>query len=79
MVNPPKPGDISYPLYEEELNAELASLRRRAQMVSEAFDALPGMSCNPTEGAMYSFPKVWRDAGWAGMEWGSKLDLGGGG
>jgi len=77
MVNPPKPGDISYPLYEEELNAELASLRRRAQMVSEAFDALPGMSCNPTEGAMYSFPKLDLPAGAlaAAREAGKKPDV----
>jgi aspartate/methionine/tyrosine aminotransferase len=58
MVSPPQPGDASYPLYQEEFSSEMASLKRRAQMVSEAFDALPGMSCNPTEGAMYSFPKV---------------------
>jgi len=58
MVSPPQPGDPSYPLYEQERANELSSLKRRAAMVSEAFDALPGMSCNPTEGAMYSFPKL---------------------
>jgi glutamate--glyoxylate aminotransferase len=58
MVNPPRPGDPSWPLWEKETTAELASLGRRAVLVSGAFNSLPGMSCNPTEGAMYAFPKL---------------------
>lgn len=58
LVNPPKPGDESYEQYTREKSSELASLRRRAHMVTDAFNALEGVSCNFTEGAMYSFPQV---------------------
>ncbi|GFH09320.1 aminotran_1_2 domain-containing protein, partial [Haematococcus lacustris] len=58
LVNPPAPGDVSYQQYEDERNAELASLKRRAQMVTDAFNAMEGVTCNFTEGAMYAFPKV---------------------
>lgn len=58
MVNPPKPGDESYEQYWQERNAEIASLRRRAHMVTDGFNALEGVTCNFTEGAMYSFPRV---------------------
>lgn len=58
LVNPPKAGDESYDLHCKERAAELASLRRRAHMVTDAFNALEGVTCNFTEGAMYSFPQV---------------------
>ena len=61
MVNPPKPGDESHEQYWHERNAEIASLRRRAHMVTDGFNALEGVTCNFTEGAMYSFPRV---SGW---------------
>lgn len=58
MVNPPKPGDESYPLYQQEMEEGLASLRRRAHMMTDAFNSLEGVTCNFTEGAMYSFPQL---------------------
>jgi aspartate/methionine/tyrosine aminotransferase len=58
LVNPPKPGDESYEQYNRERTEELASLRRRAHMVTNAFNSLEGVTCNFTEGAMYSFPRV---------------------
>jgi len=58
LVNPPKPGDESYEQFAREKSAELASLRRRAHMVTDGFNALEGVSCNFTEGAMYSFPQI---------------------
>ena len=58
MVNPPKPGDASFEQFSKERTAELASLRRRAHMVTDSFNALEGVTCNFTEGAMYSFPRV---------------------
>ncbi len=58
LVNPPKPGDESYEQYVDERASELASLRRRAHMVTDAFNKLPGVTCNFTEGAMYSFPNI---------------------
>jgi glutamate--glyoxylate aminotransferase len=58
LVNPPKKGDASYDQFTKEREAELASLRRRAQMVTDGFNSLEGVTCNFTEGAMYSFPQL---------------------
>lgn len=58
LVNPPRPGDPSYEQNVAERSTELASLRRRARMVTDGFNALQGVSCNFTEGAMYSFPQI---------------------
>jgi glutamate--glyoxylate aminotransferase len=58
MVNPPKQGDPSYEQHKAEEEAIIASLRRRAQMITDGFNACEGITCNYTEGAMYSFPKL---------------------
>ncbi|KAG1666676.1 hypothetical protein FOA52_013588 [Chlamydomonas sp. UWO 241] len=58
MLNPPKPGDASYKSYAAEKSEELASLRRRARLVTSAFNALDGVTCNETDGAMYAFPRI---------------------
>lgn len=58
MCNPPTPGQPSYDLYASEKEGILASLKRRAHKLTTAFNALPGMSCQPSEGALYAFPKV---------------------
>ena len=58
MMNPPQPGDESYEQYKEERAATLASLRRRAHTMTDAFNACEGVTCNFTEGAMYSFPRL---------------------
>ena len=62
LVNPPKKGEESYEQFTKEKATELASLRRRAHMATDGFNSLEGVSCNFTEGAMYSFPQV-RTAG----------------
>ena len=58
LVNPPKEGDASYAATVAQKAAELASLRRRAHAVTDGFNALEGVTCNFTEGAMYSFPRL---------------------
>eukprot|EP00931_Biecheleriopsis_adriatica_P077536 TRINITY_DN51089_c0_g1_i1.p1 TRINITY_DN51089_c0_g1~~TRINITY_DN51089_c0_g1_i1.p1 ORF type:complete len:508 (-),score=128.09 TRINITY_DN51089_c0_g1_i1:51-1574(-) len=58
MVNPPKEGDDSHPQYIEERDAILSSLHRRAVKLADALNKLEGISCNPSEGAMYLFPSV---------------------
>jgi glutamate--glyoxylate aminotransferase len=58
MVNPPRPGDFSYPQYAAESEAILLSLRKRAHIMTDGFNACENVVCNFTEGAMYSFPKV---------------------
>jgi alanine transaminase len=57
-VNPPKPGDISYPLYAKERDAIVSSLKRRAEMIHTALNQLEGITCNAAEGAMYAFPRI---------------------
>ena len=36
----------------------IASLRRRAHIMTDGFNSLEGVTCNFTEGAMYSFPQL---------------------
>jgi glutamate--glyoxylate aminotransferase len=58
MVNPPKPNDPSYALYMQEKSDLIASLKRRARLITDAFNRLEGFTCQETEGAMYSFPQI---------------------
>ncbi|KAF3325466.1 glutamate--glyoxylate aminotransferase 2 [Carex littledalei] len=65
MVNPLKPGDISYLntvnwffhflLYSKTI---LESLRKRAHIMTDGFNSCRNVVCNFTEGAMYSFPQI---------------------
>ena len=58
MVNPPKEGSESYEQYKQEESSVMDSLRRRAQIMTDGFNACEGVSCTFTEGAMYSFPRL---------------------
>ncbi|XP_050375375.1 glutamate--glyoxylate aminotransferase 2 [Argentina anserina] len=58
MVNPPKPGDISYDQFVRESKGILESLRRRARLMTDGFNSCRNVVCNFTEGAMYSFPQI---------------------
>ncbi|BDA47935.1 Alanine aminotransferase 2 [Coccomyxa sp. Obi] len=58
MVNPPKEGDPSYEQHKAESEGIIASMRRRARMITDGFNACEGVTCNYTEGAMYSFPRL---------------------
>ncbi|OVA19896.1 Aminotransferase [Macleaya cordata] len=58
MVNPPKPGDISYLKFVQESKAILESMRRRAHIMTDGFNSCRNVVCNFTEGAMYSFPQI---------------------
>ena len=58
MCRGPKPGDESYESHEAEKAAIFDSLKRRAKIVEEGLDAIPGFSCQPAQGAMYCFPSV---------------------
>ncbi|AAF87015.1 putative transferase [Arabidopsis thaliana] len=58
MVNPPKPGDISYDQFARESKGILESLRRRARLMTDGFNSCKNVVCNFTEGAMYSFPQI---------------------
>jgi alanine transaminase len=58
MVRGPDPGDESYESHEAEKAAIFESLKRRAMIVERGLDSIPGFSCQPAQGAMYSFPSV---------------------
>lgn len=53
-----RPGDASYASWKEETDALHMSLARKAHLAYEAFNSMPGMSCQPIEGAMYAFPRL---------------------
>mmetsp|Transcript_7657 Transcript_7657/g.14004 ORF Transcript_7657/g.14004 Transcript_7657/m.14004 type:complete len:621 (+) Transcript_7657:221-2083(+) len=58
MVQPPQPGDDSYPQFHEEENGIFESLRRRANALVQGLNKIDGIECQPTQGAMYAFPSV---------------------
>lgn len=58
MVNPPKPGDESFDDFVRERDEVYSSLQRRAKLVVNTLNKLPGVKCNPAEGAMYAFPTI---------------------
>ncbi|KAK3887198.1 hypothetical protein Pcinc_008679 [Petrolisthes cinctipes] len=58
VVNPPREGEPSYEQFLTEKKGVLSSLAQRAKMVVEAFNSVPGMSCNIVQGAMYAFPQI---------------------
>lgn len=58
MVNPPKPGQESYEQYAREKQGLIESLSRRARRITDAFNSMEGVSCQDTDGAMYSFPRM---------------------
>jgi len=58
MVNPPRKGEESFAEFEAQSGAILASLKRRANLVSTKLNELEGVSCNAVQGAMYAFPRI---------------------
>ncbi|KAI0969517.1 alanine transaminase-like protein [Xylaria arbuscula] len=58
MVNPPKQGDPSYPLYEQEYNGIFNGLKKRATALYEAFKEMEGVECGEPQGSMYLFPTI---------------------
>ncbi|XP_012479346.1 glutamate--glyoxylate aminotransferase 2 isoform X1 [Gossypium raimondii] len=50
MVNPLKPGDVSYDQFVRESKGILESLRRRARIMTDGFNSCKNVVCNFTEG-----------------------------
>jgi aspartate/methionine/tyrosine aminotransferase len=63
MVRPPRPGEPSYPQYAREREEVLGALRRRAALLAEGLNRIPGIHCNVVAGAMYAFPRISLPAG----------------
>jgi len=58
VVNSPQPGEPSYDNFIKERTATLNVLAEKAQLTQEILNTVPGISCNPVQGAMYSFPRI---------------------
>ncbi|VEU23736.1 DEKNAAC104848 [Brettanomyces naardenensis] len=57
MVNPPKPGDASYPLDHQQREKVYGDLLKRAHLLFSSFNEMEGVSCQNPMGAMYCFPR----------------------
>ncbi|CAI5945780.1 unnamed protein product [Closterium sp. NIES-65] len=55
---PSEEGDDAFPVFAAERDAILSSLARRAKLLVDVLNSLPGITCNPSEGAMYAFPRL---------------------
>jgi aspartate/methionine/tyrosine aminotransferase len=58
MVRPPRPGDPSFDRYAQERDCVLGELKKRATLLAEGLNRIPGIRCNVVAGAMYAFPSI---------------------
>ncbi|KAM9322234.1 alanine aminotransferase 2-like isoform 1-T1 [Pholidichthys leucotaenia] len=58
VVNPPQPGEPSYENFIKERTATLRALAEKAKLTEQVLNTVKGISCNPVQGAMYSFPRI---------------------
>uniref|UniRef100_A0A672J6B3 alanine transaminase n=1 Tax=Salarias fasciatus TaxID=181472 RepID=A0A672J6B3_SALFA len=64
VVNPPQPGDVSLFVISssgarfQERTATLSALAEKAKLTEQVLNTVEGISCNPVQGAMYSFPRI---------------------
>ncbi|XP_038819711.1 alanine aminotransferase 2-like isoform X1 [Salvelinus namaycush] len=58
VVNSPQPGEPSYTTFMKERTATLRLLAEKAKLTEEILNTVPGITCNPVQGAMYSFPNI---------------------
>ncbi|XP_053305792.1 alanine aminotransferase 2 [Spea bombifrons] len=58
VVNPPKPEEESHQQFMREKEAVLSSLALKAKLTEELLNQVPGIQCNPLQGAMYAFPRI---------------------
>ena len=45
-------------MFKKEQDDVLRSLKERAQLVEQSLNSIPGIKCNPIDGAMYAFPRL---------------------
>ncbi|XP_002194653.4 alanine aminotransferase 2 [Taeniopygia guttata] len=58
VVNPPVPGEESYAQFIKEKESVLNNLAKKAKLTEDMFNKIPGVHCNPLQGAMYAFPRI---------------------
>lgn len=59
MMNPPQPGDPSYPLYKEETENIRSTVVQNVKRAVEVVNSLPGFCCQPVEGGGFLFPRLY--------------------
>ncbi|KAB1273045.1 Alanine aminotransferase 2 [Camelus dromedarius] len=58
VVNPPVPGEESFEQFSREKESVLGNLAKKAKLTEDMFNQVPGIHCNPLQGAMYAFPRI---------------------
>uniref|UniRef100_A0A8B9HQP0 alanine transaminase n=1 Tax=Astyanax mexicanus TaxID=7994 RepID=A0A8B9HQP0_ASTMX len=58
IVNPPQPDEPSFTQFYKEKAAVLGALADKAKLTEQILSAVPGIKCNPVQGAMYAFPQI---------------------
>ncbi|KAK3534402.1 hypothetical protein QTP86_015246, partial [Hemibagrus guttatus] len=58
VTNPPQPGEPSHTQFIKERTATLNDLAQKAKLTEDILNTVPGIRCNPVQGAMYSFPRI---------------------
>jgi len=58
VVNPPVPGEESFEQFRREKESVLGNLAKKAKLTEDLFNQVPGIHCNPLQGAMYAFPQI---------------------
>jgi alanine transaminase len=74
IINPPRPDEPSYELYNKERSEVVQRLKDKATLVGQLFNSVEGVHCNPVMGyvhqssrcrktllcsrAMYAFPRI---------------------
>ncbi|XP_068196412.1 alanine aminotransferase 1-like [Antennarius striatus] len=59
MLNPPQPGDPSYPLYKMETQNIWNMLIHNVKRVYEVINSLPNFLCQSLEGGTFAFPRLY--------------------
>lgn len=58
LVRPPKQGEPSYALFQEETKAIHETLLNRSRKMASKFNELSGVHCGEAQGALYLFPEI---------------------
>ncbi|TTK32042.1 Alanine aminotransferase 2 [Bagarius yarrelli] len=58
VVNPPRPDEPSYSQFHKEKSDVLTALAEKAKLTEQILNTVPGIKCNPVQGAMYAFPQI---------------------
>ncbi|OCH85817.1 transaminase [Obba rivulosa] len=58
LVRPPRPGQPSYPVWKKETDEIAAALAQRTRIMARRLNALPGVSCVESPGALYLYPRL---------------------